>query len=91
MLQATDKKMGAATGTTKADLARLAGEAPQLHSAMRDMLAIYRPELSFNPGVVLAADALFQHHNGSLKTGKRRGVRRVRSESDQRCSIQGEG
>jgi hypothetical protein len=53
MLQATDKKMGAATGATKTELTRLEGEAPQLHTAMRDMLAIYRPELSFNPNIVL--------------------------------------
>src|SRR5678815_5202917 len=30
---------------------RLNKEAPALHNAMRDMLAVYRPELSFNPGV----------------------------------------
>lgn len=70
MLQATDKKMGAATGTTKADLARLAGEAPQLHSAMRDMFAIYRPELSFNPGVVLPQMRYFSITTVRLKPGK---------------------
>jgi len=70
MLQATDKKMGAATGTTKADLARLAGEAPQLHSAMRDMLAIYRPELSFNPGVILPQMRYFSITTTRLKPGK---------------------
>jgi hypothetical protein len=70
MLQATDKKMGAATGATKVDLARLQGEAPQLHSAMRDMLAIYRPELSFNPGVVLPQMRYFSITTTRLKPGK---------------------
>lgn len=53
ILNTTDKKMGSATGSTKVDLERLQGEAPQLHAGMRDMLAIYRPELSFNPGVAI--------------------------------------
>jgi len=70
MLQATDKKMGAATGAIKADLARLEGEAPQLHAGMRDMLAIYRPELSFNPGVVLPQMRYFSITTVRLKPGK---------------------
>jgi hypothetical protein len=70
MLQATDKKMGAATGTTKSELARLQGEAPQLHAAMRDMLAIYRPELSFNPGVVLPQMRYFTITTVRLRPGK---------------------
>jgi hypothetical protein len=70
MLQTTDKKMGAATGATKVDLARLQGEAPQLHSAMRDMLAVYRPELSFNPGVVLPQMRYFSISTVRLKPGK---------------------
>ena len=70
MLQATDKKMGAATGVTKADLARLLGEEPQLHVAMRDMLAIFRPELSFNPGVVLPQMRYFSITTVRLKPGK---------------------
>lgn len=70
MLQATDKKMGAATGMTKSDLARLQGEAPQLHAAMRDMFAIYRPELSFNPGVVLPQMRYFSITTVRLKPGK---------------------
>jgi uncharacterized protein YceK len=70
MLQATDKKMGAATGMTKSDLTRLQGEAPQLHSAMRDLFAIYRPELSFNPGVVLPQMRYFSITTVRLKPGK---------------------
>jgi len=70
ILQATDKKMGAATGTTKAELARLQGEAPLLHAAMRDMLAIYRPDLSFNPGVVLPQMRYFSITTIRLRPGK---------------------
>jgi hypothetical protein len=54
MQQDTDKKMSGASGAIKAELDRLAREAPDLHSAMRDMLAVYRPELSYNPGVNIA-------------------------------------
>lgn len=70
MLQATDKKMGGATGVTKADLARLQGEAPQLHNAMRDMLAVFRPELSFNPAVVVPQMRYFSITTVRLKPGK---------------------
>lgn len=70
MLQATDKKMGAATGAIRTDLTRLQGEAPQLHAAMRDMLAIYRPELSFNPGVVLPQMRYFNMTTVRLRPGK---------------------
>ncbi|MEP6743011.1 MAG: hypothetical protein ABJB61_10975 [bacterium] len=69
MLQATDKKMGGATGATRTELTRLQGEAPQLHAAMRDMLAIYRPELSFNPGVVLPQMRYFSITTVRLKPG----------------------
>jgi len=50
----TDKKMSAANGTMGADIARLDKEAPDLHSGMRDMFAVYRPELSYQPGVDIA-------------------------------------
>jgi hypothetical protein len=51
--KATDKKMEGANGSMKVKMDALDKEAPALHSAMRDMLAIYRPELSFNPGVII--------------------------------------
>ncbi len=51
MQQDTDKKMSGASGAIKAELDRLAKEAPDLHSAMRDLLAVYRPELSYNASV----------------------------------------
>ncbi len=54
MQQDTDKKMSGAGGAIKVELDRLAKEAPDLHAGMRDMLAVYRPELSYNPGVNIA-------------------------------------
>ncbi|MCA1603224.1 MAG: hypothetical protein LC776_16835 [Acidobacteria bacterium] len=50
----TDKKMASVNGTMGAEIARLDKEAPDLHSGMRDMLAVFRPELSFKPGVDIA-------------------------------------
>ncbi len=47
----TDKKMSGASGATRAELDRLEKEAPDLHAGMRDMFAVYRPELSYQPGV----------------------------------------
>lgn len=47
----TDKKMAAVNASMQSQIDRLNKEAPELHSAMRDMLAVYRPEMSFNPGV----------------------------------------
>jgi len=52
--QETDKKMSAASGSTRLELDRLEREAPDLHAGMRDMFAVYRPELSYNSGVDIA-------------------------------------
>lgn len=54
MQKDTDKKMGSATGTTRTELDRLEREAPDLHAGMRDLLAIYRPEMSYQPDVDIA-------------------------------------
>jgi len=54
MTKQTDKKMAGLDGITGAELARLEKEASNLHSGMRDMLAVYRPELSYKPGVDVA-------------------------------------
>ncbi|HYV00480.1 MAG TPA: hypothetical protein VE977_16740 [Pyrinomonadaceae bacterium] len=51
ILNGTDKKMAGASGNTRAELDRLDKEAPVLHAGMRDMFALYRPELSYNAGV----------------------------------------
>ncbi len=50
----TDKKLASVDGSMGPELARLDKEAPDLHSSMRDVLAAYRPELSFKPGVDIA-------------------------------------
>lgn len=51
ILNATDKKMAGVSGNTKAELDRLNKEAPVLHAGMRDMFTLFRPDLSYNPGV----------------------------------------
>ena len=44
-------------------------EAPALHSGMRDMLAIYRPELSFNPGVKIPEMRYFSITTTRIRPG----------------------
>jgi hypothetical protein len=51
--KATDEKMSAVGTNVKADLDRLDKEAPALHAGMRDMLAVFRPDLSYGPSVNL--------------------------------------
>ena len=69
MNRATDNKMETANGLTKARIERLDKEGPVLHNAMRDMLAIYRPELSFNPGVNIAQMRYFSITTTRIKPG----------------------
>ncbi|MBC8030357.1 MAG: hypothetical protein H7Z16_09615 [Pyrinomonadaceae bacterium] len=69
MNRATDSKLESAKGMTRARLDRLDKEAPVLHAAMRDMLAIYRPELSFNPGVNIAQMRYFSITTTRVKPG----------------------
>ncbi|MEP6920220.1 MAG: hypothetical protein ABI967_03765 [bacterium] len=59
IMQATDKKMSDPNPSVKAQMARLQNEAPGMHNGMRDMMAIYRPDLSFNPGVPVATMRYF--------------------------------
>lgn len=59
-LTETDKKLTGATGSTRTQLDWLDKEAPDLHNAMRDMLLVYRPELSFNPSVPIPQMRYFQ-------------------------------
>jgi hypothetical protein len=54
MQKDTDKKMGGATGATRTELDRLDREAPELHAGMRDLFAIYRSEMSYDPVVDIA-------------------------------------
>lgn len=49
--QDTDKKMASVPVSMRSQLDRLEKEAPELHNSMRDMLAVYRPDLSYKPGV----------------------------------------
>ncbi|HEY6045463.1 MAG TPA: hypothetical protein VIU65_02605 [Pyrinomonadaceae bacterium] len=59
MQQDTDKKMGAATGATRAELGRLEKEAPDLHAGMRDLFAVHRPEMGYDPVVDIATMRYF--------------------------------
>lgn len=52
--KSTDQKIASLNGTMRVRMDALEKEGPALHSAMRDMMAVYRPELSFNPGVNIA-------------------------------------
>lgn len=69
MNRTTDNKMETATGLTRAKIEKLDKEGPVLHNAMRDMLAIYRPELSFNPGVNIAQMRYFSITTTRVKPG----------------------
>jgi hypothetical protein len=51
ILTETDKKMGSAGGSLRAQLDWLEKGEAELHASMRDSLALYRQDLSFNPGV----------------------------------------
>lgn len=53
MTKDTDKRMTTLNASMQGEMDRLNKEAPALHNAMRDMLAVFRPELSFEPSVVL--------------------------------------
>ena len=69
MNRATDSKLESAKGLTRAKLDRLDKEGPVLHAAMRDMLAVYRPELSFNPGVNIAQMRYFSITTTRVRPG----------------------
>jgi hypothetical protein len=67
--RSTDQKMGSANGTMRVKLDALEKEAPGMHAAMRDMLAVYRPELSFNPGVNIAQMRYFTITTTRIRPG----------------------
>src|SRR5713226_7566188 len=46
-----DKKEAGATGAMKAELDRLDRQSSDLHAAMRDLMAVYREDLSFEPNI----------------------------------------
>ena len=57
--QDTDKKLSMLNASMQAEADRLEKEAPALHAGMRDMFAVYRPELSYDPGVNVATMRYF--------------------------------
>ena len=67
--RSTDQKMGSANGNIRVKLDALEKEAPGMHAAMRDMLAVYRPELSFNPGVNIAKMRYFTITTTRIRPG----------------------
>jgi hypothetical protein len=67
--RSTDQKMGSANGTMRVKLDALEKEAPGMHSAMRDMMAVFRPELSFNPGVNIAQMRYFTVTTTRIRPG----------------------
>lgn len=70
MQRDTDKKMTAASGVTRTELDRLEKEAPDLHAGMRDMFAVYRPELSYDPDVDIAKMRYFAVTTVRLRPGQ---------------------
>jgi hypothetical protein len=69
ILNDTDKKMAGVSGNWKAEVDRLDKEAPVLHAAMRDMLTVYRPELSFNPNVDIRTMRYFSITTTRIRPG----------------------
>jgi len=69
ILNDTDKKMADATGAIRTQLDWLEKDEASLHNAMRDMLVVYRPELSFNPGVPIPRMRYFQVSTIRIRPG----------------------
>jgi len=67
--KSTDQKLGSANGRMRHELDMLDQEAPALHAGMRDMLAVYRPELSFDPGVNIATMRYFSVTTTRIRPG----------------------
>lgn len=67
--KATDMKMGSANGSMRVKLDALDKEAPSMHNSMRDMWAMYRPELSFNPGVAIPQMRYFMVTTTRIRPG----------------------
>jgi hypothetical protein len=67
--KSTDKKLSSLNGTMRVKLDALDKEASALHSGMRDMMAVYRPDLSFNPGVNIAQMRYFSVTTTRIRPG----------------------
>jgi hypothetical protein len=70
MNKETDRKMSAVNAGMQSDLDWLQKEAPALHASMRDIFAVYRPELSFAPGVDIARMRYFAITTVRIKPGQ---------------------
>jgi hypothetical protein len=69
MNRSTDRKLSSANGRMRVKLDALDKEAPGMHNSMRDMWALYRPELSFNPGVAIPRMRYFMVTTIRLRPG----------------------
>ncbi|HKZ81646.1 MAG TPA: hypothetical protein VJ124_25485 [Pyrinomonadaceae bacterium] len=69
-LKDTDMKMASLSVSMKGEMDRLNKEAPDLHSGMRDMLTVFRPELSYNPSVVIPQMRYFAVTTVSIRPGQ---------------------
>jgi hypothetical protein len=67
--KSTDKKLASANGSMRVKLDALDKEAPSMHNSMRDMWALYRPELSFNPGVEIPKMRYFMVTTTRIRPG----------------------
>ena len=67
--KSTDQKLSSVNARMRNELDMLDQEAPGLHAGMRDMLAVYRPELSFNPGVNIAQMRYFSVTTTRIRPG----------------------
>ena len=67
--QGDRQKIGSGEWQHESKLDALDKEAPAMHAAMRDMLAVYRPELSFNPGVNIAQMRYFMVTTTRIRPG----------------------
>lgn len=65
-----DKRMSTANASISAEIDRLDKEAPDLHAGMRDLMAAYRPELSYNPGVNIAEMRYFAVTTVRIRPGQ---------------------
>lgn len=66
----TDERLAATSGSTKADLDRLDKETAALHAGMRDLIAVYRPELSYNAGVDIQTMRYFAVNTLRIRPGQ---------------------
>ena len=70
VLNATNKRLGSASGPTRVELDRLNKEASLMHAGMRDMFALFRPELSFEPGIDIRTMRYFSITTIRVKPGR---------------------